>query len=128
MYELNIELEFAAAHNLLNYNGECERLHGHNWRVEIFVLAKHLDSAGLAIDFKVLKERAKSITNELDHEYLNELLFFKDKSPSSETIARYLFIKLSETLNDDNIKVSKVKVWESDRAAAAYFEEDASKW
>jgi len=124
MYELNIELEFAAAHNLLNYNGECERLHGHNWKVEIYVLAKHLDSSGLAVDFKVLKEKSKLIINELDHEYLNELRFFKDKSPSSETIARYLFLKLSEELNDENIKVSKIRVWESDRAAAAYFEED----
>jgi len=57
MYRLTIKTGFAAAHNLINYQGDCENLHGHNWKVEVTVIARELDKAGLAIDFKVLKKR-----------------------------------------------------------------------
>ena len=108
-----IKTSFAAAHNLINYQGDCENLHGHNWRVEVIVAAKELDKAGLGIDFKILKKQTNLLLDELDHKYLNDLAAFKNDSPSSENISRYLFEQLSETLNNENISVEKVNVWES---------------
>jgi len=120
MYRLMIKTSFAAAHNLINYQGDCENLHGHNWRVEVVVSAKELDKAGLGIDFKILKKQTNSLLDELDHKYLNDLPPFKNNSPSSENISRYLFERLTETLNNENITVEKINVWESENACASY--------
>lgn len=122
MYKLTIRTSFAAAHNLINYQGDCENLHGHNWKVDVAVAARELDKAGLGIDFKVLKREANDVINELDHKYLNENPAFQSVSPSSENISRYLHHRLSERLNNDNIKVESVTVWESDNASACYYE------
>jgi 6-pyruvoyltetrahydropterin/6-carboxytetrahydropterin synthase len=120
MYHLMIKTSFAAAHNLINYQGDCENLHGHNWLVEVTVGAKQLDVAGLGIDFKILKKETKALLSELDHKYLNDLEPFKSASPSSENIGRYLFESLSRNLDNDNITVERVNVWESDNACASY--------
>lgn len=120
MYRLTIFTHFAAAHNLVNYQGDCENLHGHNWKVEVTVAARELDKAGLGIDFKILKRETKQALDLLDHSYLNDLEPFKGLSPSSENIARYLFETLGERLDTDNITVEKVNVWESENACASY--------
>jgi len=122
MYQLKISSSFASAHNLMNYQGDCENLHGHNWKVEVSVTAENLDKSGLGIDFKTLKAETKSLLKTLDHKHLNELVPFKDVSPSSENIARYIYQELSRTLNNDNIKVESITVWESDFACAKYYE------
>jgi len=72
--------------------------------------------------FKILKKETNLVLDRLDHKYLNDLEPFKDISPSSEHIARYLFTELSKELNGDNVKVEKVNVWESDYACASYTE------
>ena len=117
-----IRTSFAAAHCLIHYQGECENLHGHNWKVEIAVLARELDKAGLGVDFKILKTETNSFLKTLDHKYLNELAPFADLSPSSENIARYLYYELGRKFNDGNIKVDSVTVWESDFAGASFYE------
>ncbi len=122
MYRLTVKTGFAAAHNLINYQGDCENLHGHNWKVEVTVTATELDQAGLAIDFKVLKRETNALLDELDHKYVNQHPYFKDISPSSENISRYLFHELSKRLNNENIKVDRIGVWESDNACAEYYE------
>lgn len=122
MFQLKISTSFASAHNLMNYQGECENLHGHNWKVEVSVTAKELDKAGLGIDFKLLKSETKALLKKLDHKYLNELPPFRTISPSSENIARYLYSELSTRLNNGNIQVCLVTVWESDAACASYYE------
>lgn len=123
MYRLTIKTGFAAAHNLINYQGDCENLHGHNWKVEVTVVAHELDDAGLAIDFKVLKKETNQLLDELDHKYVNQHEFFKTISPSSENISRYLYQQLSMRLNDGNVKVERIGVWESDNACAEYYED-----
>lgn len=122
MYQLKITSNFASAHNLMNYQGDCENLHGHNWKVDVTVTAQDLDKAGLGIDFKKLKAETKTLLKTLDHKYLNELGPFQEISPSSENIARYIYQELSRTLNNDNIKVESITVWESDVACAKYYE------
>ena len=122
MFKLMIRTSFAAAHNLINYQGDCENLHGHNWKVDVTVIASELDKAGLGVDFKVLKREAGVIIQELDHKYLNDNPAFNNISPSSEHIARYLYQRISQRLNSDVIKVDSVAVWESDNASACYYE------
>lgn len=120
MYHLSIRTHFAAAHRLVNYQGDCENLHGHNWHVEVTVAARELDAAGLGIDFKILKRQTKELLAELDHKYLNDLPPFIETSPSSEQIARFLFNRLSERLDTDNVTLERVTVWESEYASASY--------
>ena len=120
MYRLTIQTSFAAAHNLLQYQGDCENLHGHNWKVDVTVAARELDKSGLGIDFKILKAETRRLLETLDHKYLNDLPMFKGVSPSSENIARYLFEELGRILNNANVTVSLVNVWESDFACASY--------
>ncbi|RMF47715.1 MAG: 6-carboxytetrahydropterin synthase QueD [Deltaproteobacteria bacterium] len=120
MYHLTIQTHFAAAHNLVNYQGDCENLHGHNWKVEVQVSARDLDKAGLGIDFKVLKKETNNLLDLLDHKYLNDLEMFQGQSPSSENISRYLFDQLGQRLNSDNVRVEEVRVWESENACASY--------
>jgi 6-pyruvoyltetrahydropterin/6-carboxytetrahydropterin synthase len=120
MYHLMIKTHFAAAHNLINYQGDCENLHGHNWRVEVTVAARELDKAGLGIDFKILKKKTNQLLDLLDHKHLNELEPFRKISPSSENICRFLYEQLSQSLNNQNIRVEKVTVWESENACASY--------
>jgi len=120
MYHLMIKTQFAAAHNLINYQGDCENLHGHNWRVEVTVSARELDTAGLGIDFKILKKKTNQLLDQLDHKYLNQLEPFLEKSPSSENICRFLHEELSRELNNENVSVVKINVWESENACASY--------
>ena len=122
MYKLKIITSFAAAHCLINYQGDCENLHGHNWKVEVVVTAGELDKAGLGIDFKILKRETNLLLKTLDHKYLNELPPFLETSPSSENLARYIYNELSLKLNNDNVKVETITVWESDFASASYYE------
>jgi 6-pyruvoyltetrahydropterin/6-carboxytetrahydropterin synthase len=122
MYELKIISQFAAAHRLREYEGKCENLHGHNWKVEVYVTGNKLGKNGLLIDFKLIKNATKKVLNELDHRFLNELDAFKTINPSSENIARHIFTELSREVNTEDIKVSRVTTWESDSACASYTE------
>jgi len=121
MYELKIITQFAAAHRLENFCGKCEALHGHNWKVEVFISGDRLDAAGLLLDFGVLKARTRDILEEIDHKFLNELPAFMNQNPSSENLARYLFERLAAAVDGEGVKVSRVNVWESDTACASYF-------
>ncbi|MCP4682746.1 MAG: 6-carboxytetrahydropterin synthase QueD [Desulfobacterales bacterium] len=122
MYELKIISQFAAAHQLKGLKGGCENLHGHNWKIEVFVKGDEPGQDGLLMDFKLLKEATNRLLDELDHKFLNELEPFKKVDPSSESIARHIFKSLSRELNSSAVKVSKVTAWESDSACAGYME------
>lgn len=121
MYELKVVSRFAAAHQLKMVTEKCENLHGHNWRIEVFVSGLELDSSGVLIDFGEVKKYLARIIDSLDHKFLNELDFFKDVNPSSENIARYIASELQSSLTNPSINVSRVSVWESDDACATYY-------
>jgi 6-pyruvoyltetrahydropterin/6-carboxytetrahydropterin synthase len=123
MYELSIETGFASAHQLRGYKGKCEKLHGHNWKVQISVTAERLNEIDLAIDFHELKKIANEVISPLDHAFLNDIFPFTEKNPSSENVARWIYESLKKKINDDNIRVSAVTVWESDTASASYYED-----
>jgi len=121
MYELKIITQFSAAHRLENFYGKCEGLHGHNWKVEVFLIGEKLDEAGLLMDFGVIKARTNALLEEIDHKYLNELEAFQGQNPSSENLARYLYERLTADLNREGVRVSRVNVWESDNSCASYY-------
>ena len=122
MYELKIISRFAAAHQLRGFEGGCENLHGHNWKIEVFVSGEELGRDGLLIDFRLMKEETKKALDELDHQFLNELNAFETLNPSSENIARHIFKSLLRKLNNKDVKVSRVIAWESDSSCASYSE------
>ncbi|MBI5182306.1 MAG: 6-carboxytetrahydropterin synthase QueD [Nitrospirae bacterium] len=123
MYELVIKESFASAHQLRGYKGKCENLHGHNWKVEIYVMSETLNEIGLVMDFLDIKKEARSLLQQLDHHFLNDVFPFTEINPSSENIAKWFYDGMSKRINTENVFVSRVTVWESDTAAATYFEE-----
>jgi len=123
MYEIKIVTSFSAAHRLENFYGKCESLHGHNWKVEVFLVGDKLDEAGLLQDFGAVKARTRELLEEIDHKYLNELPAFSQQNPSSENLARYLFQRLAAVLDRDGVKVNRVSVWESDASCASYYQD-----
>jgi 6-pyruvoyltetrahydropterin/6-carboxytetrahydropterin synthase len=124
MYELVIKSHFSAAHNLRNYEGKCERLHGHNWLVEVFVRADTLAQGGMVLDFRILREETDKVLATLDHQYLNDLPFFQKEEPSSENIARSIYEALEERLRPHGLRPHKVTAWESEGAGASYVRGD----
>ncbi len=120
MYEVKTQAFFSAAHHLLNYEGECENQHGHNWMVEAYVKGEALDNSNILIDYKILKKELKNVLDMLDHHDINELPEFKGESPSSEMIAAFIYSKLKERI----VQLSKVSVWETQTSCASYYEDD----
>ena len=118
--EVYREVQFSSAHRLRNYHGKCENLHGHNWRVRLFVTRESLDKTGFVMDFKVLDAVLKNIMELLDNKDLNSLKEFETVNPTAENIALLIFRLAENEISaiDKEVKVSKVCVWESDKSCA----------
>ncbi len=123
MYELMVERKFSSAHQLRGYKGKCEELHGHNWKVQVFVQAENLNEIDIAIDFHDIKKYTDEIMAQLDHGFLNEIFPFTEINPSSENIAKWIFDSLKKKINEDGMNLTAVTVWESDTASATYYED-----
>lgn len=122
MFELIVESDFAAAHFLREYQGRCESMHGHNWRIEVRLQAEVLDKLGMVMDFGDVKKFVNGILDDLDHGCLNEKTPFGTANPTTENIAQYIYKELARQL-PDHIRVSRVSAWETDHCGAAYFED-----
>ncbi|WP_455204683.1 6-carboxytetrahydropterin synthase QueD [Kaarinaea lacus] len=119
-YTLKIVTDFASAHTLRDYPGACSRMHGHNWKVEVEVLATDLDDVGMGIDFKEIKRATRKITDELDHRYLNEITPFDRINPTAENIAGFIYQGVAELINNQRVAVKTVTLWETERACVRY--------
>lgn len=122
MYELRVESEFAAAHYLRGYEGQCENLHGHNWKVEVRLRGETLDKVGMVMDFKKVRALVEEVLEGFDHKCLNELETFKTTNPTTENVSRILYGEIEAKL-PAGLSVSRVTCWESDRSAASYYRE-----
>jgi 6-pyruvoyltetrahydropterin/6-carboxytetrahydropterin synthase len=120
MYELKVLTRFAAAHQLTMVGTKCENMHGHNWKIEVYVTGEKLDKAGVLVDFGLIKKHVAEIMAMLDHKYLNELDYFQQKQPSSENIAYLVATELQQKIDSSAVRVSRVTAWESDDAGATY--------
>ncbi|HDQ04284.1 MAG TPA: 6-carboxytetrahydropterin synthase [Deltaproteobacteria bacterium] len=120
MFEVTIIKSFSAAHILSQVGGKCEELHGHNFKVELSVGAGQLNEAGLLIDFRLAKKWLDELLEEIDHKHLNEIPFFANLNPSAENVARYIAGKIEPQAKKEGVKVTSVKVWESENAYVTY--------
>ena len=124
MYEITVIVEFEAAHRIVDYPGKCNRLHGHNWSVEVTVAGKQLNELGMLIDFRELKNEVNQVIGKLDHIYLNELEEFKVHNPTAENLACYIYSELKKKqISGNSIIIRSVKVWESPKSAVTYSED-----
>jgi len=122
MFVLKIVTDFASAHSLRDYPGDCARLHGHNWQVEVSVCSQVLDDSGIAIDFREIKKQTKLVVKRLDHQYLNEIKPFDVLNPTAENIAKYFFDEIALLITNKDIQVKEVMIWETPRSAVTYSE------
>ncbi|HAR95400.1 MAG TPA: 6-carboxytetrahydropterin synthase QueD [Deltaproteobacteria bacterium] len=120
MFSLAVRDSFAAAHRLESYKGKCEALHGHNFTVEAIFEGERLDGDGMLVDFATLKGYLKEVLSELDHSYLNEIPFFRERTSSSEYIAIFIYQRIAELFHEQNASLAEVRVWESANSYAAY--------
>lgn len=118
MFEICVEHTFAAGHALRNYYGKCENVHGHNYRVQVAIAGPQLDENGLLYDFSDLKKRVRSLSEYLDHQFINDLKPFDEINPSAENIAEFFYKELQKDLQTASI--SYVRVWETDTAWATF--------
>jgi len=119
MYEISLDADFAAAHCLRGYQGDCERLHGHNWRVRVTVEGARLDGLGMVMDFRDLKAALSGVLKEFDHVFLNDLERFREVNPTTENLARIIAEEIAARL-PDGVRVAAVTAWESPRCRATY--------
>jgi 6-pyruvoyltetrahydropterin/6-carboxytetrahydropterin synthase len=122
MYHARVEEEFSAAHFLSHYNGKCEKLHGHNYRVRIWFRGEKLNEGGMLVDFSVLKKMLREVLAVLDHSNLNNLEIF-DNDPSAERIAKFIFDEIQKKLPEewtDKALLWAVDVYENSRSMARF--------
>ena len=125
MYEVTVDAGFSSGHYLRNYRGKCENPHGHNYKVRVTLAGAELDSAGLLLDFKLLKQVMRPIIERIDHRMLNDLEPFTELNPSAENLARYFFDETNLQLKDmtaGRVRVKDCTIWETDTTTATYYE------
>ena len=120
---LSAEATFSAAHTLPGVD-MCERMHGHNWRVQATVRVQehHLDAAGMGMDFRTLERMVGVAVADFEHRYLNELPDFADGPPSAERMARVVCARLERALRDAAAPaaVTEVALWEMPQYRVVY--------
>ena len=131
MFQVSREIDFCYGHRLLNYEGKCRHLHGHNGRVVITIESPQLDARGMVLDFSDIKDVvSRWIDEELDHrmllrrddpvvpllEGLGEPMHLMDVNPTAENIARLIFDYTAAR----RFPVVEVRLWETPRCYATY--------
>ena len=122
LLELKVTEHFDSAHYLREYPGKCKNVHGHTWYIEVVIKGKHLDNAGILIDFSDLKELVRDLIRPFDHQLLNDIAPFDMVNPSSENLAKYFYYEMKKILADKPISLVRVTVSESPTTAASYYE------
>lgn len=120
-YLIRISGEFESAHFLYQYfpDGSDEPMHGHSWQVEVFIRSNDLQN-GISFDFVLAKQALEKICLELDHALLNDFPLFQKENPTSENIARYIYVLLQK---ETTANISEVRVWEGPHNYASFFPE-----
>lgn len=131
MFRVSREIKFCYGHRLLDYEGKCRYLHGHNGRAIIAIESAQLDRLGMVMDFSKIKEVVTTwIDANLDHRMIlhrddpilptlkamGEPVYVVDVNPTAENIARLIF----EYARSQGFPVAKVKLWETDSCYATY--------
>ncbi len=120
MYQITVEQHFDAAHFLRGYQGKCEALHGHRFRVVVNIRASGVNDIGIAYDFAKLKQHLGDILVRFDHTCLNDVTPFDKINPSSENIAATIYNELTLKLAGAPVSLSGIEVWESPQSGVSY--------
>ena len=118
MYQISVEQHIDAAHFLRGYQGKCEALHGHRFRVVVKIESPVLNDIGIAYDFAELKQHMSGVLARFDHTCLNDIPPFDQINPSSENIASTIYSELQPKMPE--IRISCVEVWESPQTGVTY--------
>lgn len=117
---LRKEFTFDAAHNLVEYHGKCEVLHGHTYRLAV-VLEGRPDAEGMVVDFcEVSAIVRREVVDRLDHSYLNDIV----PQPTAENIAMWVWRKIDGPLRRPNASLFQVTVWETATSSVTISRED----
>jgi 6-pyruvoyltetrahydropterin/6-carboxytetrahydropterin synthase len=119
-YRVTVSARFEAAHNLIDYEGGPEPLHGHSYRVEAVLEAEKLQQYDLAVDFVPAKKALEGLARELDYRYINEHPDFAGRNTSAENLARWFAEKLGTSGALGWSNVAEVTVWEGPENRATY--------
>jgi 6-pyruvoyltetrahydropterin/6-carboxytetrahydropterin synthase len=131
MFRVSREIDFCYGHRLLNYDGKCKYLHGHNGRAIITIESDKLDERGMVLDFSEIKQVVSTwIDEKLDHrmllhrhdpavpllQQLGEPLFLMDENPTAENIARLIYNFTASR----GFPIVECHLWETPRCYATY--------
>lgn len=129
-YTVSKEFAFAAGHFIPGHPGKCRHMHGHNYRVRVFLRADTLDAIGMVYDFAHLKAMMNEVVGGFDHRVINDIPPFDTVSPTAENLAAYVFNEVHSRLSDDSsagdsaaskrVSVVKVELWENTTSCAIY--------
>ena len=122
-FTIRVEARFEAAHNLREYKGKPEPLHGHSWKVEAKFKCKKLDHEDIGIDYVHVEKAIRQLASRFDHQYINEVAPFDKINPTSENIVRWFFDKLDQPEIRQNAQLSEVILWEGPEAYVSYSKE-----
>lgn len=120
MYEIIVENHFEAAHYLRGYEGKCESMHGHRYKVVVRIQVTELNDIGLSWDFTDVKAKLSLVLERLDHTCLNDLSMFETINPSAENIAAYIYHQMEEKLTSEPAKLLAVEAWETPYQGVSY--------
>jgi len=120
VYQVSVEQHFDAAHFLRGYQGKCEALHGHRFRVVVRIRASGVDDIGIAYDFRELRQHLADVMSRFDHTCLNDVPPFDKINPSSENIASTIYKELEPKLAGAQVSIACVEVWESPQTGVVY--------
>jgi 6-pyruvoyltetrahydropterin/6-carboxytetrahydropterin synthase len=125
LFEISKDYLFSAAHQIRFHGGKCERLHGHNWRIRVFVRAATLNRIGMVIDFADLQRLVAEIGLRFDHQNINEIPPFDQLNTTAELIAKFFHDEMAARLavaEGGRVTVARVDVWENEGSLASYRE------
>jgi 6-pyruvoyltetrahydropterin/6-carboxytetrahydropterin synthase len=122
-YRITVSARFEAAHNLIDYPGGPEPLHGHSYEVEAVLEAEKLQQYDLAIDFLPAKKTLEAIAKELDYGYINAHPDFAGRNTSAENLARWFAERLDSSGALGWTRVAEVTVREGPENRATYVRE-----
>jgi len=120
LYRVTVSARFEAAHNLIDYEGGPEPLHGHSYKVEIVLEVDKLQRHDLAVDFIAAKKALDAIAKEFDYTYINEHPAFAGRNTSAENLARYFAERVEASGAIGSSRVAEAIVWEGPDNRAMY--------
>ena len=126
-FRVTVEARFEAAHNLIDYVGGPEPLHGHSYRVEAVLESEKLQQYDLAVDFVAAKKALETIAKEFDYGYINEHRDFRGRNTSAENLARHFAERVGLAVPGDRVRIAEVTVWEGPENRATFVPENRSQ-